>query len=264
MPFPNVPTSQTRPFASSSSNADGDFGVGVNGFFFQNSLPPHTLTASGTITHSFTNNSDVPLALELDFFIPAPTIRFFGVGDSTLPDDLARDATASAVIDLITTFTNFDGTKQEQITLDYGLQASRGLPGPFLLPFPRRDGVGKVTRFDEPDGSFGFRLPDFSGIIRTVALRRGETVELAWHYTAQAQTGFGETGVFAAIGDPFNIRTGGGHFDIQVGPAAIPEPATLATLGIGLLVLAIYARRGRRPPPPSTGGLPHATHGAGN
>jgi hypothetical protein len=65
-----------------------------------------------------------------------------------------------------------------------------------------------------------------------------ETLEFAWHYTAKAQTGFGETGVFAAIGDPFDINAGGGLFDIQVdSPAAIPEPATLVTLGLGLAVL---------------------------
>jgi hypothetical protein len=39
IPFPNLPTSQIRPFASSAADANGFFGVGVNGFFFPNALP---------------------------------------------------------------------------------------------------------------------------------------------------------------------------------------------------------------------------------
>src|SRR5687767_1267682 len=46
VPFPNIPTSQAVPFASSAAVANGLFGVGVNGFFFRNSLPPNELVAS--------------------------------------------------------------------------------------------------------------------------------------------------------------------------------------------------------------------------
>jgi hypothetical protein len=206
------------------------------------------------------------MPVELDYFVPAPTIRFFGVAESTFPPgaDPARDAIASAVIDLVITFTNAAGTKSELLAIDYGLQVLRAPPTTVLLPFPRRDGVGQVTRFDEPDGSFGFSLPELSGIFITPPLKRGETMEFAWSYTAKAQTGFGETGIFAAIGDPFDISTGGGRFNIRPGPGAIPEPSTLATLGLGLVVLGIYARHGRRSPPPRTGSLPRAAHGARN
>src|SRR5262249_40807148 len=82
IPFPNLPTGQTRPFASSVADANGFFGVGISGFFFLNALPPNFLSASGTTTHSLTNNSAVTLPVTTDFFIPAPTILFFGVGNS--------------------------------------------------------------------------------------------------------------------------------------------------------------------------------------
>ena len=83
--FPNVPTSQTKPFASSAADANGFFGVGVNGFFFGGSLPPNALLASGTTTQSIKNNSAFTLPVAVDFFIPAPTIQFFGVGNSFPP-----------------------------------------------------------------------------------------------------------------------------------------------------------------------------------
>jgi hypothetical protein len=47
--FPNVPTSQTRPFASSAADGNGFFGVGVNGFFFPNSLPPNALLGGRSV-----------------------------------------------------------------------------------------------------------------------------------------------------------------------------------------------------------------------
>jgi hypothetical protein len=248
MPFPNVPTSQTRPFASSSANGAGEFGIGVNGFFFQNSLPPHQLRASGSFTQTILNVSESRQEAQAGFFIPAPTIRFFGVGDSTFPPgaDPARDAMATAVIDIVGTVTLANGATREFPLVDYGLQVLRAPPSTVLFPFPRRDGVGKVTRFDEPDGSFGFLLPDLAGKF-SILLDPGDSVQYVTTYVAEASTGFGETGVFAAIGDPFDISTGGGRIDIEVGPgAAIPEPGTLGTFGVGLVLVGISARRGRR------------------
>jgi hypothetical protein len=244
VPFPNLPTTQTRPFASAVATANGFFGVGVSGFFFQNSLPPNEIVAEGAIAHAITNDSGSTVPVTLDFFIPGPTVRFFGVGNSFPPGaDPQLDAFARVEIDLSVEIRHRNFTKTVVTGLEYGFQVTRGIPGPFLLPFPTRDGVGLVTRFDEPDGSFGFRLPDFPGPIQAT-LGPGDTLDYRYDFIAEARTGFGETGVFAAIGDPFNLSMGGGRFDIQVGPAAaIPEPGTLATLGLGLIVLGIFVRR---------------------
>ena len=79
MPFPNIPTSQTQAFASSTNTMVGVFGVGVNGFFFQNSLPRNSLVASGTFNQTLTNNSAVgsPLVpVVVDFSFPPRPYSF--------------------------------------------------------------------------------------------------------------------------------------------------------------------------------------------
>jgi PEP-CTERM motif len=80
----------------------------------------------------------------------------------------------------------------------------------------------------------------------------GETLEFTYDYFAEASTGFGETGVIAAIGDRFNLSTAGGRFVLEGLPSGpgpgtgVPEPATLAMLGLGYLVLFGISARHRR------------------
>jgi hypothetical protein len=103
--------------------------------------------------------------------------------------------------------------------------------------------------FDEPDGSFGFRLLPVVKGFSFSSVGPGESLEFGYDYFATASTGFGETGVFAAIGDPFNLTADGGRFEFQVGdappPESVPEPGSLTTFGIGLAVLCIFALRRR-------------------
>jgi hypothetical protein len=229
------------PFASAAADASGFFGVGVSGFFFEKSLPPNALSASGTTTQSITNNSAFTFPVALDFLIPAPTIQFFGVGNSfPAGADPARDATATAILALRTKLTQPNGRTVEAIPLDYGLRVLREPVSGVLFPFPTRNGAGSLSRFDEPDGSFGFLLSDFGATGFALGdIDPGDTLEFTYDYFAQASTGFGETGVFAAIGDPFNLNAGGARFDIRVGgplpPSAVPEPAMLATFGLSLV-----------------------------
>ena len=70
-------------------------------------------------------------------------------------------------------------------------------------------------------------------------------MEVNYVFMASASTGFGETGIFAAIGDPFNLSGGGGSFTLQVGDPVgpgtgsnIPEPSTLALLGLSLFLIS--------------------------
>ena len=244
VPFPNVPTSQTEAFASSISTAAGVFGVGVSGFFLQNSLPPNKFVASGTFATTISNSDPEGTGVTLDFFIPAPTLRFFGVGNSTGADP-NLDATAKAQLRLVSTITRADGRTQQVVHLDYGLFTFRDpQTGVFFALPTSSDGVG-LSRFDEADGSFGFKLPDLN--LREFSFGTfgpGETLEVGYDYFATASTGFGETGVFAAIGDPFNLTVGGG-FNLEVVGAApppdpgsgVPAPGSLALVMLGLTSL---------------------------
>jgi hypothetical protein len=118
-----------------------------------------------------------------------------------------------------------------------------------LLADPTDDALGALSRFDEPDGSFGFRLLPVVRGFSFSSVGPGESLEFGYDYFATASTGFGETAVFAAIGDPFHLDGGGGSFQFQVGDElptdSVPEPGSLATFGIGLAVLCLFADRHR-------------------
>ena len=247
-PFPNQPNSQGAGFASSAGTVGGVFGVGVNGFHFENSLPPNDYFASGKWTQTLTNNSAVTQVSTGIISVPAPTIRFFGVGNSFPPGaNPGLDASAEVNITLSSTLTHADGSSDEpKVHFEYGMHTLRAPIVGVLLADPTDDALGALSQFDEPDGSFGFRLlPVVTKNFSFGSVGPGESLEFGYDYFATASTGFGETAVFAAIGDPFNLTTGGGHFEFRVGgaPTAIPEPGTLALLGIGLIVtLGIQAR----------------------
>lgn len=254
-PFPNIPTSQTTPFASAAQLTLGGgnvlTGVGVNGFFLMNSLPPNTLEATATYSVTVTNTSTtITEALTADIFIPTPTLQFFGVGNF-FPSgvDPARDASARVQARVLTKITHPDGSIVEDVLLDYGMFTFRNpQTGVFdVLPISS-DSVG-LTRFEVPDGSFGAQLPelDLEGVTAPdlAALGPGDIMEFSYDFFATASTGFGETGIFAAIGDPFDLSASGARFDIVT--SAVPEPSTGVLLLAGLLVaLTVAMRRGAR------------------
>lgn len=244
LPFPNQPNSQNAGFASSAATVGGVFGVGVNGFHFQNSLPPNRYFASGRWTQTLTNNSTVTQVSTAAISIPAPTIRFFGVGNSfPAGADPDLDATANVDIRLTTKLTRANGSVVDTVIFDYGMHILRAPIIGVLLADPTDDALGNLSRFDEPDGSFGFRLLPVLKTFSFGAVQPGESLEFGYDYFATASTGFGETAVFAAIGDPFDLTTSG-QFEVQVN--AIPEPGTLVLLALGLATLCVVRRRASR------------------
>ena len=203
---------------------------------------PRTATLRrGAWTQTLTNNSTVTQVSNAAISVPAPTIRFFGVGNSfpvgANPD---LDATASVDIRLTSKLTHADGSVVETVLFDYGMETVRAPIFGVLLPDPTDDALGALSRFDEPDGSFGFRLLPVLKNFSFGAVRPGESLEFGYDYFATASTGFGETAVFAAIGDPFDLTTGG-RFEFQVGD--IPEPSTLVLMALGLATLGAVRRQ---------------------
>lgn len=252
IPFPNVPSSVDHAFASSAADSHGVFGVGVNGFFFPGSLPPNTLEASGAFSQTITNNSTLaqPLIVPvvIDFVVPVPKMQFFGVGNSFPPGaDPAKDVTAALSLKMLTKITHPDGSVSENVALDYGMTLFREPLSGVLLAIPSRDASGGLSRFEAPDGSFGFQLLDLKlDNFPLGDIGPGDVLNFSYRYSANAGTGFGETGIFAAIGDPFDLSASGVRFELQVG-APVPEPATWMLLVAGLLAVGrgVRARAGQ-------------------
>jgi hypothetical protein len=244
LPFPNQPNSQNSGFASSAGVVGGVFGVGVNGFHFENSLPPNRYFASGTWSQTLTNDSLTSMTSSGVISVPAPTLRFFGVGNSfptgANPD---LDATAAVSIRLTTTLTRADGSTVEKVIFDYSMHTLRAPIVGVLLADPSDDALGALSRFDEADGSFGFRLLPVAMSFSFGTVAPGESLRFGYDYFATASTGFGETAVFAAIGDPFDLSTGG-SFGVQIFPVSgVPEAASLVLTAAGLAVLIAMRRR---------------------
>ena len=247
IPFPNVPNSQNSGFASSAATVGGFFGVGVNGLHLLNSLPPNRYFASGRWTQTLTNNSAVNQVSTGAISVPAPIIRLFGVGDFfPAGADPDLDASAKAEIRLTSTLTHTDGSVVDTVLFDYGLHTFRDSIGGALLANPDGEAPIPTIFFDVFDGSFAFRLPAVLLNFSFGTVAPGEKLEFGYDYFATASTGFGETAVFAAIGDPFDLTVGGG-FNFEVVDAApppdpgtgIPAPSSLALLLLGLSVLGM-------------------------
>jgi PEP-CTERM motif len=254
---PLRPSSQTEAFASAAVDASGHFGVGISGIFLQQSLPPNHLLATGAYSQTFTNTGSVDtVSMFLDMFIPRPTIELFGVGDFfPVGRDPGLDVTAKVDTLIVATITHPDGSVDSNVVLDYGMTVSReggsGSSGKLGAVLSRDASAFQLTQnIDEPNGFFEFELDALQLQHFFVGdLGPGDRLAFAYSFIAQGDTGFGETGVFAAIGDPFDLSTGGGSLAFQFdAPTAVPEPGTWALLAIGLLALRFGARSNAQRP----------------
>jgi PEP-CTERM motif len=223
-------------------------GVGANGFFLRNALPPHTLNATAIMRQSITNDSSTVserLLAEL-LIIPAPTMRFFGVGNFfPAGADPARDAFGAVNAFLHASLIRADQTLGfTGDILEYGMRTFRDpQTGVFSASPLGPQSVGLITEFVEPDGAIVFSMPELVKVDLALAdIGPGETLQLTYVFNASGSTGFGETGFFAQIGDPFDLSASGARLEIEPVPGAVnavPEPGTFALLVAGLLALAV-------------------------
>ena len=225
IPVPNVPTSQTRAFASSAGDVNGFFAVGVNGFFAESSFPPNVSAAVGETLQFVGNTSASTVGVTLDFTIPAPTIQLFeGPESPPLGVGAQQHVAASVGVKLQTTVFHPDGTSDAVFNLDYGFRVFRDAASGQLVEEPLRDGAGLLSRRVQPDGSVRFQLPELVETgFRLADLGPGDRLAWGYLYFANASTGLGDAGVFAAIGDPFNLSTGGGRIELQAADALPPS-----------------------------------------
>lgn len=255
-PVPRVPNSLGTGFLSAAGDSAGNFGVGVNNFFASGSSPkPFSALASGTITRQFENATDESQVFFGDVVIPAPVITLFGAEvRSFLPSNPALDLTAQVLARIVTTLTRPDGSFDEFVSFEYGMRTFRDpLTGEMRVTLASSFAPASVTR----DGlTLAFALPEQRFGFETRTVFPGETLTLDLQYLATGGTGFGENGVFAAIGDPFDIQGGGGRFEVTLAddgveppdlPSPVPLPATLPLLAAGFAALA-GLRRWRRGP----------------
>lgn len=252
-PVQGIPTNQQTGFVSSAADAQGAFGVGVNTFFTfgtSTNFSGREGRADGSTFGTITNNTGVPIDVVTDFFIPEPTI-ILGGGNFPVPGiNTAR--LASGFVSVVLTFDliHADGTSEpRRMPLEYGLDVIREPLAGVMLPLLRSTQPVQTETF-QAAGGFGFRLPSLTGENFPLAqLAPGDRVEFFYQYTAFAGTDLGEQGVFAAIGDPFNLQANGGRFAVRAvdatAPAAVPEPTTFGAFaaGLGMVYLGRWRRR---------------------
>ena len=248
-PFPGVPSTQTRAFASSALDSSGNFGVGVSGFFLPSNLPPDQLVATGTFSVTYTNNTTQDARVGFDFFVPPPIIQITGQGVGDFfprGADPRRDVAAAVNVSIVTTLTRPDGSVVEDTVLDYGMRLVRDPVSGVQSAIGLGDAFGLVERFDVSVLQREFQLPGlaFTDVVLD-PFGPGDTFEFRYDFFASASTGFGETGMFAAIGDPFDLSVGAGRLDIRL-VSAVPEPGAGVLLGIGLLAVVAGYRACRR------------------
>lgn len=243
-------------FASAAASPTHEFGIGASGFFFGGNANLH---AGVLWDQSITNNKQ-----------EAGTSTFFydilPIDVSVLGGDGIRGETGEVTIEASKqTFRNGVSLGVENL-FNYTLSLRKvGFAGDETAFDVRRSedlkadaGLGKDL---VSGGDFvGVHYDGFSGARFLGTIEPGDTVKITYIATADITTISPELAAQAFVGDPFDFSGIGGSLQIVEGdvvpppPAPggdIPEPGSIATLGLGLILLrrVCAAGRGRLPRP---------------
>lgn len=247
LPVPGLPTSTGSGFGSAAAESTGVFGVGVHAFFNSARVPPEEVLARGSFAITFTNTMSVVNHVRFSFVVPPPNIQIVGqgVGDFfPAGADPSQDVTGLVQVRITTRLHHLDGSVDEGLFLDYGMEIVRDPITGVQNALGFRDAAGKVERFDVSLQHRDFQLPGLTLADVTLAdYQPGESFEFGYSFIASGSTGFGETGIFAAIGDPFSLSTGG--LTALAVTTAVPEPSALALTTTGLLLMGVVLLRRR-------------------
>ena len=80
----------------------------------------------------------------VNFFIPAPTVEFIGVGKIAVGVDPVRDAEAGVNLQMRSKVTHPNGSVVKDIVVGYGMTVSRETLSGVMFAFPNDDAVTTV------------------------------------------------------------------------------------------------------------------------
>lgn len=126
---------------------------------------------------------------------------------------------------ITTSIRRLDRSLETAVLLDYGMRVARDPSTGLFTPTLSPDACSLTVRAEF--GRFPYDLVALDASFDAFAtLAPGESGAISFDYFARAKNGVGETGYFAAIGDPFHITGSGGRWGFNTVDGL--DPATTA------------------------------------